>query len=727
MAEKSSKKWLRPFLDPLKPIFREVLVMSLFVNILALAVPVFTLQVYDRVVASAGISTLWGLLIGMVFVVIFDVVLKQARSRVMQTVALRIDVQVGRQLFDKLMSLPLDHLEGKPASFWQSLFRDVDVVRNALSGASALLLCDLPFVFLFLLVIFVVASPIAWVLLIVLPLFMFVAWRSGNVMASANSAEREATQDRDALIAEMIQGRTTIKALALDRSMRPMWEERHADNIERALHRGTKTDFYSNLGQSLTMMTTVCLTAVGAYMIVNQNLTMGALIATNMLTGRLLGPLNQLVGQWRTYNSFRQSVARLGEIFSSPSERQESELKMDRPTGELTTENLTFAYGRDMKPVVDSVSVRLKARGIHALVGRNGSGKTTLLKLLQGLYTATSGRVLLDGADIAQFTRSELATWMGYVPQECVLFAGSVRDNIVHRFPDANDEEIVHAATQAGVHHFIIDLPDGYATDIGEAGRRLSGGQRQRIAIARALLGDPAVLLLDEPSASLDRQAEHELRDTLIQIAKQRTVVIVTHSPILLAACNDLVALDKGKVALAGPAKEILPRLFGQQPIPSKDDDPAKALEAATAGGARPAAQKPAPPSQKPAGANAARPAPTPGGAPRPGTVPVPTPAASKPAGPPPKPSIPPAGRKPAAPPKPAAMPVPPAANAASGESVAPPRAADPSVPMGNMFRLAAAQGSLIDDPYADLIESARGPERGGDDAPPPAKAKGTR
>ena len=177
------------------------------------------------------------------------------------------------------------------------------------------------------------------------------------------------------------------------------------------------------------------------------------------------------------------------------------------------------------------------------------------VKIIQGLYKPSTGRVLLDGADIVQFTRSELADWIGYVPQESVLFAGSVRDNIAHRRPDADGEEIIKAATAAGVHHFIIDLPDGYATDIGEAGRRLSGGQRQRITVARALIGDPPVLLLDEPSSNLDRQAEQELRDTITELGRQRAVIVVTHSPILLAACDNLVALDKGKIALAGPGE----------------------------------------------------------------------------------------------------------------------------------------------------------------------------
>ncbi|WP_316978735.1 peptidase domain-containing ABC transporter [Shumkonia mesophila] len=545
------------------PVFREVLAMSFFVNALALAVPVFTMQVYDRVVYHAGIKTLEGLMIGMLFVLAFDYVLRQSRSRILQRIALRVDVSVGQLVFEKFMALPLKTLESKPGAYWQTLFRDVDVVRNTLSGASAILVADLPFAILFLGVIFVVAPAIAWVLLILLPIFVFVAWRSGNVVASANDEERDASQSRDSLIAEMIAGRTTIKALALDRAIRPIWEERHAQNIERAVARGGKTDTYSNLGAALTMVTTVCLTAVGAIAIIDQRLTIGGLIATNMLSGRLIGPLNQLVNQWRTYSSFKQAADRLGQLFAEPSERLHTDIKMDKPRGEVVLENVTFAYGEDSAAVVDNVSFRIARGGVNALVGRNGSGKTTLLKILQGLYVPTAGRVLLDGADISQFSRSELATWIGYVPQENVLFAGSVRDNIANRIPDASDEEIIRAAKAAGIHQFVIDQPDGYATEIGEAGQRLSGGQRQRISIARALVGQPPVLLLDEPSSSLDRQAEHDLRKTLEEIGRACTVIIVTHSPILLSICRDLFALDRGRLALAGPAQEILPRLFG--------------------------------------------------------------------------------------------------------------------------------------------------------------------
>ena len=574
-TEPSAKSWLRPFLKPLTPVFREVVAMSFFVNLLALAVPVFTMQVYNRVVNNNGISTLQGLVVGMFLVIAFDYVLRQSRARILQTVALRVDVELGRRLFRKIMRMPLQNLEAQPSAYWSSLFRDVDVVRNTLSGSTALLVADLPFAILFLILIFVIAAPVAWVLLVVLPVFMFVAWRSSNVMSDASGQERKSTQSRDSLVGEMIAGRTTIKALGLDRSMEPVWEEKHADNIETAIDRGSKTDGFSNLGASLGLITSLLLTTVGALAIIDQNLTIGALIATNMLSGRIMGPLNQLVGTWRLYSGFNQATERLGTVFLQSTEREASEIKLEKPKGALSIENVFFAYAEDQAPVVAGITVDIEPGGVHALVGRNGSGKTTLLKIIQGLYQPQKGRVTLDGADMAQFTRSELADWLGYVPQESVLFAGTVRDNITSRMPDASDEEVIKASTEAGVHEFIIDLPDGYATEIGEAGGRLSGGQRQRIAIARALVGNPPVVLLDEPSSSLDRHAETELKNTLIEIAKTRTVIMVSHSPTLLSACDYLYALDRGKLALAGPAREVLPRLFGGKAPPPKDDGPA--------------------------------------------------------------------------------------------------------------------------------------------------------
>ncbi|MGE5505571.1 MAG: peptidase domain-containing ABC transporter [Actinomycetota bacterium] len=572
-AEKTT--WLKPIIEPLRPVMRELLTASLFVNILALAVPIFVMQVYDRVIGHNGMATLKGLVIGVFVLLAFDWLVRTSRGRVMQTVALRIDVEVGTKLFDKVMHLPLRTLESRPTAFWQTLFRDVDTIRNTVSGATAILLADLPFVVVFLAVIFVIGRPLAIVFILMFAAFLVLAWRSGAALSDTSKKEKNVQQSRDGLVAEMIAGRGTIKAVALDRALRPLWEDRQAGTIEQSIQRGAVQDGYVNLGQTLTMLASMMLTTVGAVYIIDHELTMGALVACNMLSSRLYGPINQLVGAWRTFASFRQSVERLGEVFAEGEERRHSAIRRERPQGHLALEDISFAYDKKAAAAAVLDRLEIKPHGVTAILGRNGSGKTTLLKIIMGLYHPEKGRVLLDGSDIAQFTRAELAGWMGYVPQETVLLNGTIRDNIAYGQPGADDEAILEAAKTAGVHHYIVDLPDGYGTAIGEAGSRLSAGQRQRIAIARALIGDPPVLLLDEPSASLDRQAEEDLRNTLAELARTRTIIIVTHSPILLPVCRDVVVLDKGRVAAAGPAAETLQRLFGvrqpqqpQQPQP---------------------------------------------------------------------------------------------------------------------------------------------------------------
>lgn len=255
----------------------------------------------------------------------------------------------------------------------------------------------------------------------------------------------------------------------------------------------------------------------------------------------------------------------MGSLFAEPEEKTESAIELARPKGRITFEDTAFRYSENGPAVVDGIKLDIAPGGVTAIMGANGSGKTTLLKLLLGLYTPVGGRVLLDGADINQFSRKDLAQWIGYAPQECVLFNGTVRDNIVQTNPDAPDTEIVRASTLAQAHDMLVDLPDGYGTEVGEAGSLLSGGMRQRISIARALIGDPPVIVLDEPSGSLDKDAEANLRVTLAELGKSHTVIIVTHSPVLLQACTNVIIMDHGKIKAAGPTRKVMEAMAQKQ------------------------------------------------------------------------------------------------------------------------------------------------------------------
>ncbi len=541
--------------------FFELCTLSFFVNLLALAVPIFVLQVYDRVVFFAGMSTLQGLTIGVVVAIVFDFIIRQARSRILQRAALRVDVQVGRRLFSKMWSLPLRILETLSAAQWQTMRRDVDLIRNVLGGAPLLQCVDLPFAMIFVAVIAFIASPVIGILLTAVLGFVMISVFSSRALTRASSVELQQGISRDALLTDMISSRVSLKSLDMGRSFQLKLEDLHGSAILRSLKRGVLTDSFSNLGHSLTMLTTVGMTVMGALAILDQKMTIGSLIAANMLANRVTMPFNQLIPSWRAWAGFRQAHGRLGDLFNLQDERAATEISFPRPSGVCVVESLNFRYARNQNPVIADLHLELKS-GFHCIVGPSGSGKSTLVKLLQGLYTPDSGRVLLDGADIAQFSRTDLARWTGYVPQEASLISGTIRDNIARNEPDVPDEQVMQAAKLVGVHEFIVDTVDGYATSVGESGSQLSGGQRQRLAIARALLHDPPLLLLDEPTSNLDIKVEQYLCGVLSRLAANHTVVVVTHSQVLLSACETIIVMSGGRIVGKGPSKELIPRLF---------------------------------------------------------------------------------------------------------------------------------------------------------------------
>lgn len=567
--------WLRSLLAPLKPLFKEVLAVSFFLNLLAIAVPVFVLQVYDRVIFHSGLSTLQGLVIGILVVIGFDFALRKARSRMLQAVALKIDVEVSSRVVNKLLALPLRTLESRPGNYWHLLFRDADVIRNVFSGQTAVLATDLLFGGVFLVMIAIIAWPVFWVLLVVFALFIALAWHAGRFVDAAADREKQKVVTRDSLISEIILGRTTVKALALSERMKDEWERRQEDSIVEGINRGAQNDLYMYAGQSLTLIATVAMTTVGAVAILGQNLTMGGLIAANMLSNRLLSPMNQLVGTWRTYSAFKQSAQRLVHVFGEAEDLQESPIRMDRPKGRITLDNATFRYAAEAAPAVEEIKLEIPATGMTAIMGPNGGGKTTLAKIILGLYKPDQGKVFVDGADLSQFARRDLARWMGYVPQDCVLFAGTIRENIAYAKPEATDEEIIRAATAARAHNLIVTMPKGYGTPVGEGGGQLPGGLRQRIAIARALLDDPPILVMDEPTSSLDRAGEEELRQSLTGMAKDKTIILVTHSPPMVHACQNVVIVERGRIKTAGPTQKTLEALGALRPRPGAENTPA--------------------------------------------------------------------------------------------------------------------------------------------------------
>lgn len=564
------KELLRTLVRQSKAQIVDSLLVSLVTNLLALATPVFVMQIYDRVVVHKGIATLEGMIFVMIFIIVFDGLLRYARAKLFQRLGLVVDVHLGRAVYQKLLRLPLLTLESRSVAGWQMVFRDVETIRTTLAGPTMITLLDLPFAFIFMAVIAFLSYQLTLILIFILGIFITLAWWSGRSIANLTTIERNQNLNRDTLLNELLVGRNTVKALAMSDVLRPRFETVHARSIKAAIDRGSSSDAHQVYVMSISLSATITLSCIGALMIINHDLSMGTLVAVNMLSSRLVSPLAGLVGQWKAYQSFRQSLERLEEFFAIPTERADADLPLQRPQGAVTLEQMSFRYRKDGPLALDGLSGSIGPGGIHCLVGSNGAGKSTLLKLLAGLYLPQTGRILLDGADIAQFSRKDLAVWVGYMPQETSLFAGTIRENILAGDSQGTEQTMLKCAKAVGAHEAIIDLPDGYDTMLAEGGAGLSSGQRRRIAMARALMRDPPVLLLDEPTADVDQEAEEIFIAGLKRISLDHTIIISTHSMNLLMIADSVLVMDHGRVTLAGAARDVMTSILREREAKSR-------------------------------------------------------------------------------------------------------------------------------------------------------------
>jgi len=549
----------------LRPVFFGLLNISLFINLLALAVPIFVLQVYDRVVFHAGVTTLQGLVIGMVLVLIFDAVLKVTRVRSFQLLSARNEVKLTGRIFKQLFSLPLKKLEEQPLWYWQSLFQDANLVRNVLGGATAALILDLPFALLFMLLTFLIAPPLAWLFLLALFVFILLALFSQHTIQQRTQQERECVQQRETMVTDILTGRETVKMFDLG----DYWQQKQSDlqiqTMAASMARGESTDYFRIISQSTSLMFTVTLTSVGALAILEQEMTIGALIAANMLGSRLIAPFIQLVEHWRTFAQFYKALNRLNAFFKIKIDKTEHLLDVPIKEGTVHLQELFFNYDEQQPPAIAGLDGVIGPNGLHLLTGRNGSGKSTLLKLIAGLYLPAKGKVSLDQADLRQFSRTQLHQFIGYLPQKIELFYGTIYENIIMGMQICEQNDVIEIAKQVQLHELVTQLPMGYETILQEGGRGVSGGMLQKIALTRTLIRKPKVLLLDEPSNNLDSEAEKALVSFLSQYAENHTVIVATHSPVMIQAATSMVVLERGKVAIAGAVSMVMEKLATQK------------------------------------------------------------------------------------------------------------------------------------------------------------------
>jgi len=545
-----------------RQVYRDVLWAALLINLFALAFPLFSMNVYDRVVPNHALETLWALAIGVAIVIGADLVMRTLRSHFVDEASARIDVQISSTLMERVLGMRLSHRPQAVGSFASNL-RGFEQVRDFIASSTVTALVDLPFALLFIAVLVWLSPWLALPVLAAFVLIVVVGYVLQHRLHELSQATWQASAQRNATLIESLTAIETVKTQGAESVIQARWENANAYlagvNLKmRALSSGALSTT-----AWLTQMVSVSLIVIGVYLISDRSLTMGALIAASMLSGRALAPAGQIVGLLLQYQGAATALASLEKIMTQPVERPEGSAFVHRGElkGEIEFRDVRFAYPGRSDAALDGVSFKISPGERVALIGKVGSGKTTIQKLLLGLYAPTEGAVLLDGIDQRQLDPADVRRNLACVSQDVTLFFGTLRENIAFGLPYAEDAAIVAAAETAGLADFVNRHPRGFDMAVGERGESLSGGQRQSVGLARAVLHNAPILLLDEPTSAMDYSTEAHVTAKLAEFGRGKTVVLVTHRTSLLPLATRVIVLDQGRVVADGPREQIMQAL----------------------------------------------------------------------------------------------------------------------------------------------------------------------
>ena len=552
--------WFIPAIVKYRKFLGEVLVASFFLQLFALLTPLFTQVVIDKVLVHKGFTTLYVLAVGMIALALFDAILGGLRTYLFSHTTNRIDVGLGAQLFRHVLALPLAYFEARRVGDTVARVRELEHIRQFLTSHSVTVVLDLLFTVVFLAVMWFYSPILTLVVMGSLPLYALLSVVITPAIRARLHEKFNRGADNQSFLVEAISGIQTVKALAVEPPLLRKWEEQLAGYV-RASFRATS--LMTVAGQTATFIqkfTTISVLWLGAYRVIDGDLTIGQLIAFTMLSAQVTGPLLRLVNLWQELQQVGISVQRLGDILNTLPEPSYNPNRTTLPQvkGHIVFEDVTFRYRPDGMEVLRKVSFTVAAGQIIGLVGRSGSGKSTIAKLIQRLYVPERGRILVDGVDLAQVDPAWLRRQVGVVLQENFLFNCSVRDNIALTDPGLAMEQVIQAAKLAGAHEFILELPEGYDTMVGEHGCSLSGGQRQRIAIARALVANPRILIFDEATSALDYESEAIIQQNMTQISQGRTVFIIAHRLSTVRPAHQIYVVEKGEIVEQGSHEELL-------------------------------------------------------------------------------------------------------------------------------------------------------------------------
>jgi ATP-binding cassette, subfamily B, bacterial HlyB/CyaB len=552
--------WFIPALVRYRHILRDVLVASFFLQLLALVSPLFFQIVIDKVLVHKGLTTLEVLAIGLFVVFIFDVAIGGLRTYLFAHTTSRVDAELGAKLFSHLTHLPLAYFQARRVGDSVARVRELDTVREFLTSSALTLVIDLFFAVVFLAVMFVYSPMLLLVVLVTLPLYATIVLTVAPLLRAKIQEKFARGAENQSFLVESITGVETLKAMAVEPQMQARWERQLAGYVKTGFQAAMLANWGRQAIELVQKLSTVALLFFGARLVIKGSMTVGELVAFNMLASNAAGPILRLAQLAQDFQQARIAVDRLGDILNAPTEPQSSPSRASLPAlrGAINIERVTFRYRPGGREVLNDVDLQIAPGEVIGVVGPSGSGKSTLAKLVQRLHTPESGRVLVDGVDLALVDPAWLRRQVGVVLQENILFNRSVRENIALADPALPMERVVAAAKLAGAHDFILELPEAYDTHIDERGGNLSGGQRQRIAIARALAIDPRILIFDEATSALDAESEEIIQHNLKVMAQSRTLIIIAHRLSAVRQADRIVTLERGRITETGTHAKLL-------------------------------------------------------------------------------------------------------------------------------------------------------------------------
>ena len=546
--------WFLGAIHKYRHLLSEVLVASFFLQLFALISPLFFQVVIDKVLVSRTLSTLDVLVIGLVTIAVFETVLGILRTYLFSHTTNRIDVELGARLFRHLLALPISYFQARRVGNSVARVRELENIRTFLTSSALTLVIDLFFTFVFVAVMFLYSPLLTAIVLGAFPFYIGISVAATPFFRQRLDEKFARGAENQAFLVESVTGVETLKAMAVEPQMQRRWEEQLAGYVAASFRVLSLGNTASQTVQLISKLVTAGILYFGAKLVIDGSLTIGELVAFNILAGRVSGPVLRLAQMWQDFHQARLSVARLGDILNTPAEPTFSTGRAALPAirGDVVFEHVKFRYRIDGPEVLHDVSFNIPAGQVVGIVGPSGSGKSTLAKLVQRLYVPESGRVLVDGVDLAMVDSSWLRRQLGVVLQENILFNRSIRDNIALAEPGMPIDRVIAAAKLAGAHDFILELSNGYDTIVEERGSSLSGGQRQRIAIARALLCEPRIVIFDEATSALDYESERIVQQNMSQIASGRTVLIVAHRLSTVRYADRILTLDRGRLVEDG-------------------------------------------------------------------------------------------------------------------------------------------------------------------------------